>query len=43
MALNVFDAVRASNKADNLAEWGEHNPEAAEIVTWVKRLRDAND
>jgi hypothetical protein len=41
MAMNVFDACKAAEHAENLAEWATQNPEASEIYTWVMRLDDA--
>jgi hypothetical protein len=37
-AENVYDAIRASNGADNLAQWAEGNPGAWRIVVLVDDL-----
>ena len=37
-ALNIYDAVRAAVRADNLADWAQANPEAADIFKMTHRL-----
>ena len=40
LAYNVFLAHKEMQSAENLVQWMEQNPEQAEVIRWVKELRD---